>query len=58
VRTVLRKALPFTHFVDASLLVRVGLLGLYIICFAAVAALTYMLVEEPVRRLMRNKSPV
>jgi peptidoglycan/LPS O-acetylase OafA/YrhL len=58
VRTVLRKALPFTHFVDASWVLRLGLLGLYAACFAGVAALTYMLIEEPVRHWMRRKPPV
>jgi peptidoglycan/LPS O-acetylase OafA/YrhL len=58
VRTVLRKALPFMQFTDAPLLMRLGVLGLYIVCFAGVAALTYLLIEEPVRRWMRRKSPV
>jgi peptidoglycan/LPS O-acetylase OafA/YrhL len=58
VRTVLRKALPFTHFVDASLLVRLGLLGLYALCFAGVAVLTYLLIEEPARHWLRKKTSV
>jgi peptidoglycan/LPS O-acetylase OafA/YrhL len=58
VRTVLRKVLPFAHFTDASLIVRLGLLGLYVVCFAGVAALTFLLVEEPARRWLRKRSPV
>ena len=58
VRTVLRKALPFAHFVDASLVVRLGLLGLYAICFAAVAVLMFLLIEEPARHWLRKKTPV
>jgi peptidoglycan/LPS O-acetylase OafA/YrhL len=58
VRTVLRKALPFTHFVDASLLMRLGLLGLYALCFAGVAVLTFLLIEEPARHWLRKKTPV
>jgi peptidoglycan/LPS O-acetylase OafA/YrhL len=56
VRTVLRKALPFAHFADASLLVRLGMLGLYLSAFAGVAALTFLLVEEPARHWLRKKS--
>jgi peptidoglycan/LPS O-acetylase OafA/YrhL len=57
VRTVLRKALPFAHFADASLPVRFGLLSLYAISFAGVAALTFLLIEEPARHWLRKKTP-
>jgi peptidoglycan/LPS O-acetylase OafA/YrhL len=54
VRMVLRKLVPFAHFADASLLVRLGLLGVYLFSFAAVAALTFLLIEEPARHWLRK----
>jgi peptidoglycan/LPS O-acetylase OafA/YrhL len=56
VRTVLRKALPIMHFEHSSILIRFGLLGLYAICFAGVAALTYLWIEEPARRWLRKNA--
>jgi peptidoglycan/LPS O-acetylase OafA/YrhL len=57
VRTVLRKFLQYQHFADSSILIRLGILGVYGLCFAGAAVLTYLYVEEPARHWLRKRMP-
>ena len=57
VRTVLRKFLQYQHFADSSVLIRLGILGVYGLCFAGAAVLVYLYVEEPARHWLRKRMP-
>ncbi len=51
---VLRKLLPVTSYAENSIVIRVGIIGVYLIVIMIAAVLTYNLIEENGRRWMRN----
>lgn len=57
VRTILRKFLQYQHFADSSVLIRLGIFGVYGLCFAGAAVLMYLYVEEPARHWLRKRMP-
>jgi peptidoglycan/LPS O-acetylase OafA/YrhL len=57
VRTILRKLLQYQQFADSSVLIRLGIFGVYGLCFAGAAVLTYLYVEEPARHWLRKRTP-